>query len=365
MIYTVEQLLANPVFLSVVINRAIVTMNEMDRIIWPDYLDPAGTNPDGTFKTFSGNTSAVTVGSFIDKNAKKPIRTRKSMTKGMGEVGDLGEAYQMDNDRLDQLQTLVDTLNRLGRQEDMEAIVNHLVDDFRQCYLAPHKRMDLMLNDLKFTGTATVRSNADNNGVKINTITLPFKTGKNKLVPAAGDKNKFISYLLNAIPTLRQAGCDGTIMEMNQFTFLKCIAGCAEFKESFLTKVQNFEVNTSTSLITPAIVNSVFESIQIPFRIRIVEGLIRMQDDTILNSVPNYKISLLPAGRKIGFLRHKRPYEMVDKIPGKAYSDQDNDLFIATQRTDEGRFMEYGCKWIVDINQSGRMGLIDLSAFEG
>lgn len=365
MIYTIEQLLANPVFIQTVINRAIVTMNEMDRVLWPTYLDPAGTNPDGTFKTFSGNVSAVIVGSFIDKNAKKPVRSRKSMSKGMGEVGDLGESYQMDNDRLDQLQVLVDTLNRLGRQEDMEAIVNFLVDVFRQCYLAPNKRMDLMLFDLMFTGKASVRSNVDGGGVKINEITLPFKAGKNKLTPTAGDKNTFISWLLNALPTLRQAGCDGTVLKMSRTTFTKYIAGCAEFKESFLTKVQNFEVNAGTALISPTIVNNVFDSLQIPFRISLDEALIRLQDDTILNAVPDNKIAILPSNLKVGKLRHKRVYEMGDQIPGKSYVDMGNDLFIATQRTEEGRFMEYGCKWIVDVDQSNRMGLLDLSAFSG
>ncbi|MBQ3765899.1 MAG: hypothetical protein II874_04100 [Bacteroidales bacterium] len=363
MIYTIDNILANPVFMNVVINRALVTLTDQDRIDWPDYLDPLPTNPDGTFKTFSGNQTAVIIGSFIDKNANKPVRKRHAMAKGQGEVGSLGEAYQMDNDRLDRLQELVETLNRLGRQEDMEAVVNFLVDDFRQCALAPHKRMDLMLNDLKFSGQASVRSKADENGVKINTITLPFKTGKNKLVPVAGNKSTFISYLINAIPTLRLAGCDATIMEMNRFTFTKCILGCQEFKDNFLTKVANFEVGHSISLISPNIVNDVFASLQIPYRIKLKEVYINMQDGSAINAVPNYKISLLP-GEKIGNLRHHTPYELKDRIPGKAYTEQDYGMFIATERTKEGRFMEYGCDWIVDINRSNRMGLIDCSAFE-
>ena len=362
MVYTIDSILANPVFMNIVINRAMVTLTDADRIDWPDYLDPMPTNPDGTFKTYSGNQSAVIIGSFIDKNANKPIRKRHAMAKGQGEVGSLGEAYQMDNDRLDRLQVLVETLNRLGRQEDMEAVISFLVDDFRQCALAPHKRMDLMLNDLKFTGKAEVRSKADENGVKINTITLPFKTGKNKLVPTAGDKSTFISYLINAIPTLRQFGCDAVVLEMNRYTFTHAILGCAEFKENFITKVANFEVGSSISLLSPDIVNNVFASLQIPFRIKLKDVYINMQDNTSINAVPNMKISLLPDA-KIGNLRYNTPYELKDRIATKAYTELDYGMFIATERTKEGRFMEYGADLIVDINRSNRMGLIDCSAF--
>lgn len=362
MTYTIDSLLSNPVFLNVVINRALVTIADADRIDWPEYLQPLGTNPDGTFKTYSGAVKHVIIGSFIDKNSNKPVRKRHAMSKGQGEVGSLGESYQMDNDRLARLQELIDTLNRTGNQADMEAVVNFLVDDFRQCVLAPNKRMDLMLNDLKFTGKAEMRSKADQNGVKINKIELPFKAGKNLLTPESADQASFISWLINAIPTLRQNGVGATVMEMNAFTFRKYIAGCPEFQSNFINKVSSFEVGTSQALISPAIVNNVFTGLEIPLRIRLKDVYINMQDDTAINAVPNKKISLLPEGF-IGNLRHHRPYELTDKIPGKSYTEQGNDLFIATERTKEGRFMEYGCDWIVDIDKYDQMGLIDLSAF--
>lgn len=364
MTYTIESILSNPAFLNVVINRAMVTLPDIDRIDWVDYLDPMKTNPDGTFKTYIGNQTGVVVGSFIDKHSNKPIRKRHAMSKGHGEVGSLGESYQMDNARLEKLQELVDTLNLLGNQQAMEDIINFLVDDFRQCALAPHKRMDLMLNDLKFTGKAEVQSKADENGVKINTIQLPFKKGKNLIVPTSDVKDSFISYLINAVPTLRQAGSDATIMEMNRVTFTNYIAGCKEFKENFVTKVASVEVGTAQSLISPAIINQVFTSLQIPFQIRLKDVYITMQDGTTKNAVPDGKISLLP-NDKIGHLRYNRPYELSDRIASKSYTEQENGLYIATERTKEGRFVEYGCDWIVDVNRSNRMGLIDLAAFKG
>ena len=363
MVYTIDSILSNPAFITAVINRALVTLNAADAIDWPNYLNPAGTNPDGTFKTYFGNQTAVVVGSFIDKNSNKPIRQRHAMQQGMGEVNALGETYQMDNDRLDQLQILVDTLNRLGNQQAMEDVVNFLADDFRQCVLAPNKRMDLMLNDLKFTGKAESRSKVDEKGVKLTTITLPFKEGKNLFTPTAENKGAFLSFLENILPTLRQNGSDATIMEMSRTTFRKCIVGDDEFAKSFIAKFGSAQFNPG-ALASPDMFNQLFENLQIPLIVRIKEVNVKLQDATMLATVPDYKISLLP-NERIGFLRHRRPYELADRIPSKTYTVLENDHFVATERTKEGRTMEYGAEWIVDINQPKRMGLIDLSAFKG
>ena len=345
-----------------VINRAMVTLTDADRIDWMDYLTPEQANPDGTFKTYIGNVTAVVVGSFIDKNSNKPIRKRPAMSRGYGEVGALGESYQMDNDRLDRLRTLVDTLNRLQNQESMEAVVNFLVDDFRQCVLAPNKRMDLMLNDLKFTGKAEARSKVDQDGVKIQTITLPFKEGKNKFTPGADQKNKFLSYLEGIIPAMRQSGVDAVIMEMNRATFRNYIVGCEEFAKSFIAKYGSAQFNPG-SLASPEMFNQLFETLQIPFRVRLKDVYIKRQDGTSINVVPNEKICILP-NERIGYLRWRTPYELSDQIPGKTYTEQGNGLFVATRRTDEGRFTEYGAEWIVDVNQANRMAIIDISAFK-
>lgn len=363
MVYTIDSILSNPAFVTTVINRAMVTLNNADAIDWTRYLTPAGTNPDGTFKTFSGNQTAVVVGSFIDKNSNKPIRKRHAMKQGMGEVNALGEAYQMDNARLDELQILVDTLNRLGNTQAMEDVVNFLADDFRQCVLAPNKRVDLMLNDLKFYGKAESNAKVDEKGVKLMTITLPFKEGKNLFIPTSENKGSFLSFLENILPTLRQNGSDATIMEMSRTTFRKCIVGDDEFAKNFIAKFGSAQFNPG-SLASPDMFNQLFENLQIPLIVRLKAVDVKLQDNSILATVPDYKISLLPAGN-IGHLRHRRPYELSDRIPGKTYTVLDNDLFIATERTKEGRMMEYGSEWIVDINQPNRMGIIDLSAFKG
>ena len=52
------------------------------------------------------------------------------------------DKFQMDNDRLSELQVLIDTFNEKGDAATVNEIVNFLVDDYRECVLAPHKRMD-------------------------------------------------------------------------------------------------------------------------------------------------------------------------------------------------------------------------------
>ena len=359
MVYTIDSILSNPAFINAVINRTMVTLTGVDTVDWLNYLEAKGTNPDGTFKTYIGNTTAVVVGSFIDRYSEKPIRKRQAMQKGYGEVGVLGESYQMDNARLEELQVLVNTLNTLQNETAMEAVVNFLVDDFRQCILAPNKRVDLLLNDLKFTGKAEMRSKVDDDGVKIQTINLPFHKDKNLFTPASSAKATFLSYIDSIIPILRANGSDATIMEMNRSTFRKYIVGCDEFAKTFIAKYGTAQFNAG-ALASPDMFNQLFETLQIPFKIRLKDVYVKLQDGSSINSVPDGKISLLPE-EKIGFLRNRKPYELSDRIPGKTYTEQPNGLFVATQRTAEGRFTEYGAEWMVDINKSNRMGLIDLS----
>lgn len=356
MIYTIESLMAEPQIVSAIINRLKVTLTDADKIDWVNYLKPKKANPDGTFKTYIGNTTAVTVGSFIDKYSRKPLRTRKSMHKGYGEVGALGEAFQMENARLEELQVLIDTYNEKGEASVIEDIVSFLVDDFRECYLAPNKRMDLMLNDLKFTGKAGVNSNVDQKGVKIDEISIPLI----KVTPEATVKNTFISYLADQIDALRQQGCDAAIMEMSRATFVKYIVACPEFQSKFVSKFGSYEFTSGPA--TPTMVNELFAALELPLAVKIKSEYIKMQNGQQTNCVPFGKISLLP-NDNIGNLRWKNPYEVTDKVPGKTYSMQENGLYIATQRTEEGRTTEYGCEWIVDIDKPNRMGLLDLKNF--
>lgn len=356
MLLTIDLLLSNPQIVRAVIDRSIVTATEADRVHWRDYLDYDSANPDGTFKTFIGNQTGVIIGTFIDRYSNKPIRKRHSLGSGVGEVACLGEAYQMTNDRLEKLQILIDTYNRTQNAAVINEIVDFLVDDFRQCALAPHKAFDKMNADLRFTGTTKVAANPNNEGITIDDITIPI----NKIVAAITDKNNMLTFIRNnVVNALRPKGCTFARMEMNLNTFHKRILGSSEFKDTYKLSVGQNRVSPF-NLLTPELVNPVLTVAGIP-PIAIREEWIQMKDDESVNVVPDDKISFVPAG-KIGRLMTKRPYEMVDPVPGKQYTPlEDGRMFIASKRTDEGRFMEYGMEGIVSIEKPTKMAILDLS----
>lgn len=356
MLLTIDLLLSNPQIVKAVIDRSVVTATEADRVHWRDYLDYDQANPDGTFKTFIGNQTGVVVGTFIDRYSNKPIRKRHSLGSGIGEVACLGDAYQMTNERLEKLQILIDTYNRTPNASVINEIVDFLVDDLRQCTLAPHKAFDKMNADLRFTGTAKVSANANNEGVTIDDITIPI----NIIKAAVGDKNNIVTFIRDkVINALRPKGCSFDRMEMNLNTFQNRILGSSEFKDKYRLGIKQDQVNPFT-LLTPELINPVLSVAGIP-RIVIREEWIQTSPDTSVNVVPDDKISFVPAG-KIGRLMWKRPYEMVDNVPGKQYTSlEDGKMFIASKRTEEGRFMEYGMEGIVSIEKPTKMAILDLS----
>ena len=99
---TLDILFNDPNVFKAVIDRTIAT--QQDVIFWQRYLDFEETKS-RVFKTYLGTVTGVTAGSIIDRNSNKPLRERKSLGSGYGEVAYLGDRYQMDNDRLDTLKS--------------------------------------------------------------------------------------------------------------------------------------------------------------------------------------------------------------------------------------------------------------------
>ena len=145
MYLTVHTLLNDPNIVKAVIDRVIAL--RLDTIYWKKHLDFEETK-NRVFKTYLGTVTGVTAGSVIDRNANKPLRERKSLGSGYGEVACMGDRYQMDNERLDMLQELINKFNSARTTDQQSAvndIINYIVDDFRQVLLAPHKRMEGLL----------------------------------------------------------------------------------------------------------------------------------------------------------------------------------------------------------------------------
>lgn len=365
MLLTIDMIFGDSRIMKAVIDRTVVSMLEMDKVFWKDYLVYDKANPDGTFKTYLGTVVGVIAGTVIDRYSNKPLRKRHALSKGYGEVACLGDAYQIDDTRLERLQIMIDEFNEARTQEardiQLNEIVNFLVDDVRQCLLAPMKRFDLMLGSLRFTGKCKVNGKENKKGVSIADISLPIYTKQ----ATSGDKDNIITWLYTEfVEKLRVKGYSFATAEMNLNTFNKRIASSAEFVGKYTMKFGDMEFN-SGNMVTTEMVNRYLTAVNIPFRIRIKEEWVQTSEDEMVNAVPDDKISFLPAldpRKKLGTMKWKRPYEMVDRIPGRTYIDAEGGkMFISSYRNSEGRFMEYGMEAIPNIEIPNKMAIADLS----
>ena len=257
---TLEILFNNADVVKAVIDRTMAT--QQDEIFWKRYLDFEETKS-RVFKTYLGTVTGVTAGSIIDRNSNKPLRERKSLGSGYGEVAYLGDRYQMDNDRLDMIKSLIDKFNAAKPADQvsaMNAIIDYIVDDVRQIRLAPHKRMDIVVGDLRSDGKASVTLADNPQGITLLDMELPVK----KITPAAGDKDNFITYLKTQIEAMRPTMGRFSVMEMTRSTFNKNIVGAKEFANTYKMIMSGAQMAMAGGLITEAMANQVFSGIGLP-----------------------------------------------------------------------------------------------------
>lgn len=357
MLLTLEVLFNDPSVIKAVIDRVMQT--KWDTIYWKRYLDFEQTLS-RTFKTYLGTVTGVTAGSVIDRNSNKPLRARRSLGSGVGEVAYLGDKYQMDNDRLDNLKALIDKYNVAKTSDQSTAlneIINYIVDDLRQVMLAPHKRMDVVVGALRSTGKAEVKLADNPEGIELIDIELPFISKS----PVLGDQTNFITYLKEQYEILKVSVGMFTVMEMSRATFNKYIIGSTEFGAHYKMIFGNAQLLAAGGLMNDTMANQVFSGIGLP-NIRIVEEYVAMPDGTNKQVFADKRITLLPAD-KIGKMMWHEPYEASDPIPGKTYTRSEGGMYISQVRDDEGRFMEYGAEWIPNITAPNKIVNFDLAAF--
>lgn len=350
MIFTINELLRDPFVLKAVIDRTVAI--EQDKQLWRTFLDFEQTKS-RVFRTYIGTQTGVRMGSVISKHGGKPIRQRHAMGKGYGEVATLGDKFQMDNDRLELLQDLVAKYNETSGGNIVE-VVNHLVQDFRELTLAPHKRMDKVVGDLLSKGEAHVKVDDNRDGVEGLDITLPFVKTKAK----ASDKNKMLPFLQDMAE--KHAKLGSTVMLMSRKTFSGKFAMSEEFKMQYKQAFGSSEVITSGGAMTVEMANSIFSALGLP-RAVIIGDHVEDQDGNLQQVFADDKITFMPT-LKVGKMRWHTPYEATDPVTGKAYTTLEAGMFISTHRTEEGRFLEYGCEWIPEITVPHRILNIDLSA---
>lgn len=354
MVLTLESLFNSSQIISAVIDR--VLQASQDRIVWKDYLEFEQTLS-RTFKTYLGTTQGVVMGSVIDKNSQKPLRERRTLGSGVGEVATLGNAYQLDNERLDIIQQLINKFNAQGSNQGavLNEIIGFLADDIRQCTLAPHKRMDYVVGQLLSTGKAEVKLGDNPYGVELMDLVLPI----HKKEAQSSDKDYFITYLKKLVDELRPKVGNYGVIQMTRSTFNKRITSSKEFKDSYKMILGTAQIGLSGGLITDTMASTLFTGIGLP-PIRLVDDFVQKEDGTSANIFADERIAFLPTG-KVGKMKWYMPYEATDRVPTKSYTLLEGGHFIATKRTDEGRFIEYGCEWLPDIANPHKITIIDTS----
>ena len=344
MMLTIQTLFNDPNIVNAVIQRVLQTRK--DTIYWQQYLGFRRTTT-RVFKDYIGQVTGVMAGSINSRYGEKPIRERRNIGSGYGEIAYLGDRYQISIDRLSDLQDLIDKFNAAKPADQvaaMQDIVNFIYDDYRQVLLAAHKRMDIVVGSLLMTGKAQVKNKDDNaGGIDLLDIELPFKF----ITPEAGAKANFITYLQQQINELKAVYGTFPKMLMSRGTFVKNIIGSAEFGDKFKMQLTGNEMYMSTGLITSQLASTVFTGIGLP-AIEIKEDYVLDQTGKNVQIYADDRITLLPQD-KIGHMRFHTPYEAVDGVPGRNYSKADGDMLISGYKDGNGRYLEYTAEWIPQI----------------
>lgn len=354
MYLTIQTLLNDPGVVKAVIDR--VQALKLDQIFWKKHLDFEETKS-RVFKTYLGTVTGVTAGSVIDRNSNKPLRERKSLGSGYGEVAYLGDRYQMDNDRLDMLQELINKFNQAKTADQLRAmndVVNYIVDDMRQVLLAPHKRMDIVDGDLRSDGKASVKVDDNPQGIEMLDMVLPV----HRITPEVKDKLNFVRYLMEKVVELRTKFGMFVSMEMSRKTFINSIVGAKDFGEFYKQSFDSKEVQLSAGLMSSEMATTIFRGLGLP-PIVINEDLVELSDGSFKQVFKDNRISLFTTPKQ-GKMRWHTPYEITDPIPGKAYTRSEGGMYISNVRTDEGRFMEYGAEWIPEYTAPNKIVILDL-----
>ena len=366
MLLTIQTLFNDPDVVQATIDR--VLQQGLDRIYWQQYLTFRRTST-RVFKDYLGTVTGVVAGSINSRYGEKPIRERKALGSGYGEIAYLGDAFQMDVERLSELQDLIDKFNE-AKTEDQQAamteIINYIADDYRQIILAPHKRMDIVVGSLLMTGAATVKNKDNADGVELLDISLPFKF----ITPTAADaivdsKLKFILYIQNEIQKLRAQYGVFEKMIMTRGTFNKYIIGSSEFGETFKMVLSQNQFMLAGGLITSQMASQVFTGIGLP-AIEIKEDYVEEQDGTNKQIYADDRITLLRSDN-IGWMRHHTPYEATDPVEGRVYRPVGNDngqMLISNYRDKNGRYMEYTAEWIPQISAPNKIVNFNLATLK-
>ncbi|MES5167981.1 hypothetical protein ABVC73_05555 [Prevotella melaninogenica] len=365
MTLTIQSLFNEPAIVGAVINRVLRTRT--DAIYWQEFLDWRKTTT-RVFKDYIGSVRGVMAGSINSQFGEKPIRERRNMGSGVGEIAYLGDRYQMSVDRLSELQDLLDKYNEAnatGQVSALNDIIAFIYDDYRQVMLAAHKRMDLVVGDLLMTGKAVVRNKdkavSEQNATEFLNIELPMNAIELRDSDVInGTKKKLVTFLMNKLNELAPDFGKYSKMIMSRGTFVKHIIGSSEFGDMFKMQLGSNQMYLSTGLVTSDLASDLFTGIGLP-AIEIKDDYVKEQNGKNVQVYADGHITLLPQD-KIGYMRFHTPYEQTDPVPGMTYNPTgDGDMLVASNRDHNGRYLEYTAEWIPQIADPTLITTFDLT----
>lgn len=354
---TIQTLFTDPNIVGAVIDR--VLQQRLDTIYWKQYGDFLETKQ-RVFKTYLGTVTGVVAGTILGKNDQKPIRERRNLGSGYTEIAYLGDRYQMDIDRLSDLQDILDKFNEANTADQrtiLNEIIDFITDDYRQILLAPHKAMDIVVGELLMTGKTAVYMADNKENLKILDIELPFHI----ITPEATEKNKFVSYLQAQIEQLKARYGVFQKMVMSRASFNKHIIGASEFGDKFKMILGEKQMYLSAGLITSPLASQVFQGIGLP-AIEIKEDYVENKDGVNVQVYADDRITLLKTD-KVMKMRHHRPYVTTDPVPGRNYSSAEGQMSVCNYRDEEGRYMEYTAEWVPEFTAPNKIVNVDLKNF--
>lgn len=365
MLLTIQTLFNDPDIVSATIDR--VLQQWLDRIYWQQYLTFRKTTT-RVFKDYLGTVTGVVAGSINSRYGEKPLRERKPIGSGYGEIAYLGDKFQMDVERLSELQDLIDKYNEAKTEDQVRAlndIIQYIADDYRQIILAPHKRMDIVVGELLMKGASTVKNKDDNKGgIDVLDIELPFHF----VTPTKNDifvdsKNMFISWLQQEVLKLAPKFGKFEKMAMSRGTFAKWIQKSSEFSDTFKMVLNNTQYHLAANLMTSEMASNVFTGIGLP-AVEIKEDYVEEQDGTNHQIYADNRITFLHSDQ-IGYMRHHTPYEATDPVPGRTYNPVSQDsgqMLVCNYRDENGRYMEYTAEWVPQIAAPNKIVNVNLES---
>lgn len=117
-------------------------------------------------------------------------------------------------------------------------------------------------------------------------------------------------------------------------------------------------IDAMLELMSSQMATTIFQGLGLP-PIVINEDMVELEDGTMKQVFKDNRISLFTTAKQ-GKMRWHTPYEITDPVPGKTYTRSEGGMYISNVRTDEGRFMEYGCEWIPEYTNPNKIVIFDL-----